>query len=367
MDNTETHYLSYDPEEIWDEMIDAYIEAGGDVLYAGDEKEILLRAVQAIAVAILSKVDAALRMDTLTYAVREYLDLYGEKRNCVRIKAAPATATVTISFRNSNTARTIPAGTELTADGVVLYHLTEDVYQSGFTQTVQASIECSKDGVVGNGLSAGTQMQFITSNDAVISIYTTADAAGGEDEEGDEEYRERIRNFGMASVTTGPSSLYESVALNVSSEVIDAAALNDDDGVVGVYLILAEDANANQLIQEVTNALSPKDKRPLTDNVQVSVASSVDYTLHVKVWYSSGMNLESAILQAKDDYQAWQDNKIGRAFNPDKLTAALYQLGATRVQYHNDDGISGAGAVYTEIAARKHCVGDIDVELVVTT
>ena len=367
MANTETHYISYDPEEVWDEMIDAYIDAGGDVLYAGDEKEILLRAVLAIAVAIMSKVDVALRMDTLTYASREYLDLYGEKRNCPRIKAAPARATVQISFNNSNFAQIIRAGTELTADGVVLYHLTEDVEQTGFTQTVRAEIECSEAGAIGNGLAEGTQMQFITSNSAVASIYTTTDATGGEDEEEEEDYRERIRNFGLASVTTGPSAIYEGKALEVSSEILDAKALNDGDGSVGVYLVLDEDASVYALLNAVTEALSAQDVRPLTDEVAVHVASAVDYTLHVKVWYPSGMNLATAITQAKDEYQAWQDHKVGRAFNPDKLTASLYQLGATRVQYANDDGIDGAGAVYTEIEERQHCAGDISVELVVTT
>ena len=366
VDATETHYITYDPEEIWDAMIDAYIDAGGDVLYAGDEKEILLRAVQAIAVSILAKVDTALRMDTLTYAVREFLDLYGEKRNCPRIKAAPATTTVQISFRNSNYAQIIPAGTELTADGVVLYHLTEDIEQTGFTQTVQAAIECSEEGVIGNGLAEGTQMQFIKSNDAVLSIYTVADAAGGQDEEEEEDFRERIRNFGLASVTTGTSTLYEAASMAVSSEILDAKALNDGGGTVGIYLILADGASSTALIQAVTDALSPEDVRPLTDDVQVYLASAVNYTLHVKVWYPSSANLATAIMDAKDEYQDWQDHKVGRAFNPDMLTASLYQLGATRVQFASGDGIGGAGAVYTEIAARAHCVGTIDVELVTT-
>ena len=34
MDNTEIHYVTYDPEEIWRAGMDAYMEAGGDVLYA---------------------------------------------------------------------------------------------------------------------------------------------------------------------------------------------------------------------------------------------------------------------------------------------------------------------------------------------
>ena len=33
MDNTEIHYLTYDPEEIFQEMNLAYIQAGGEILY----------------------------------------------------------------------------------------------------------------------------------------------------------------------------------------------------------------------------------------------------------------------------------------------------------------------------------------------
>ena len=35
MDNTELHYLTYDPDEIWVEMMTNYVEAGGDILYPG--------------------------------------------------------------------------------------------------------------------------------------------------------------------------------------------------------------------------------------------------------------------------------------------------------------------------------------------
>ena len=43
----ELHYVTYDPEELWQAMVTAYIGAGGDLLYPGDEKEMLLRGVQA--------------------------------------------------------------------------------------------------------------------------------------------------------------------------------------------------------------------------------------------------------------------------------------------------------------------------------
>ena len=98
MDDTQVYYISYDPQTIWDNMMMAYMAAGGDVLYPGDEKEILLRAVQQMIVQNFASIDNALRMATRRYAVRDYLDIYGEKEYCDRIAAVAASAVVQITF-----------------------------------------------------------------------------------------------------------------------------------------------------------------------------------------------------------------------------------------------------------------------------
>lgn len=365
MDRTETHYVSYDADDIWEEMMLAYYGAGGDTLYPGDEKGILLRGVQAIALAILSKVDTALRMDTLTYAVGEYLKLYGEKRNCFYIEASPATAPLRIAFRASGYARTIPAGTELTADGEVIYMLTEDVEQIGTEQTVLTTIECAEAGSIGNGLMEGTQMQFVEQNSAVLSAIVTATASGGMDAENMEVYRERIRNNGLASVTTGPTLQYESKALGASTQILDARALNDGPGKVGIYLVLVNGANKQAVFNTVLDVLSAYDTRPLTDQVSVQEAEAVPYTLNVCVWYSAYVHLSGDVQNTIKEYQDWQDNKIGRAFNPDRLMATLYQLGVDRVQFKDGSGMNGS-LNYQEITERQHCKGTIELEVVNT-
>ena len=367
MDSTELHYVNYDPEELWNRIHQTYLSEGGDILYPGNEKEILLRAVQAVCVAILGRVDNALRQATRKYAQDEFLDLYGEERGCPRIEATAATATVEITFRATGTAQTIEAGTELTADGIMLYHLTEDIEASGAAETIETTIECSEAGAAGNALANGTQMQFMQGNGAVLSVYATSNATGGQDREDEEAYRERIGTHGLTTNTTGPSGAYEAAAEAVSTLVLDAKALNDGDDEVGIYLVLEDGADSETILAEVEAALSPTTVRPLNDHVEAHLADEVEYILRPKVYYPSSANLDGTIDEAVEEYQDWQDHTIGRAFNPDKLTATLYQLGATRVQYAPGDGIDGGGAVYTEIAAREHCVGTITPELVVTT
>ncbi len=366
MDNTEIHYLTYDPDEIWNEMITAYVEAGGDVLYPGDEKEMLLRGVQAMITQVFAGVDAALRMDTLRYAVGEYLDIYGEKRNCIRIPAQAAQSKVKITFKATGTARTIAAGTALTADGEKMYLLEEDVQQTGYEQEIIAAIICQQTGGAGNGLLTGTQMQFMVPNPAVVSVFVTESASGGQDEEDDDTYRERIREFGLINTTTGPENQYESAAMNVTSEIVDAKALNLGAGKVGVYLILASDTGSDAILASVASALNAQDVRPLTDTVTVQKAKEKNYTLKVQYAQATGSNIAAALASAMKEYQTWQDNTIGRAFNPDKLMAMLYQAGATRVVWGDGSAFDGGDVTYTAVAADTRCKGNITLAVMTT-
>ena len=366
MDDNTIHYLSYDPEAVWMDMILAYINAGGDVLYPGDEKEIFLRGIQQMFVQAFAGIDNALRMDTLRYAVRDYLDLYGEKRNCARLSATAATSEVEITFRASNEAKTLRKGSALTADGEVLYLLREDVVQTGYAQVVKVGLICEDAGALGNGLLAGMQMQFLTPQNAVVSAICTQNASGGQDEEDDETYRERIRRFGLSTVTTGPEMQYESVAMDVTSEILDANAINIGAGQVGVYLLLKNDASANSILDAVKKRLSALDTRPLTDNVTVERATAIPYTLNVQYGMSAGSNASEAIAAAIEEYRTWQDAVIGRAFNPDKLMAMLYQAGAVRVIWADGSNFNGGEVVYTTIKENEHCKGTISLAVMNT-
>ena len=365
MDNTELHYVTYDPDEIWTEMMLSYVEAGGDILYPGDEKEMLLRSVLADIIQVLAGVDNALRMQTLRYAVGEYLDVLGEQRNCPRITAAAATATVGITTNATGEIGTLAAGTAMSADGEVFYLLTEDVTLTGYAQTFNVEVVADRAGSIGNGLLSGTQMQLTVTNAAIASIVATSDATGGQEEEEDETYRERIRQYSLASVTTGPARQYEAAAKAVSSEILDAKAINLSAGSVGIYLILRSQTGAEAILESVREALSATDTRPLTDSVNVYQAGVRTYALNVQYACDNSSAVYEAITQAFEDYLDWQNNTIGRAFNPDRLMAALYQAGCTRVVWGEGSRFGPYGpVVYTEIGETEHCVGTITPSLI---
>lgn len=364
MDDQELHYLTYDEDAMWEEMVSAYIGAGGDVLYPGDEKEILLRGAEQIIMQAFAGIDNALRMDTLRYAVRDYLDIYGEKRNCYRLKARAAGTTVSIVTNATGEAATLPAGTAMTQDGTLFWTLDDDLTLTGLAETVTAAITASTEGEAGNVLQAGMTMDMAVPNEHIYSITVLTDATGGQNEEDDETYRDRIRTYGLSTVTTGPSDQYERAARSASSQVVDAAAVNGGAGQVNVFILPASNEGTSALIEAVEAALSPTNVRPLDDLVTVALATKLSYTLNVEYTAESGQNISAALAEAVSEYQTWQDRKIGRPFNPDRLKAALYSAGCSLVRFGSGSTFDGGTAEYTEIDEDEYCGGTVTLAVI---
>lgn len=354
-------YMSIDPDALWEEIYGAYMEAGGDILYPGDEKEMVLRVFQAATLAQAAKMESAIKMTTLRYAEGEYLDIVGENAHCERVEAEKATGRVKIVMQASGQTEVIPAGARLTADGTVYYVTDEDVTASGFAQTAIVGITCEQAGEAGNNLTPGTMMQFADSFGAVESVEIYEATAGGNDREDDETYRERIRLYGMANVTTGPAERYEATAKAVSTQIVDVAVQQVGDGQVGVFLLLDEDADSTALIAAVETALSDRTERPLTDLVNVALATENEYELKVNYSISQTAtgDVSGRILAAVEAYQDWQDNTLGRAFDPDYLVALLYQAGAARISFASGSNYNGGTVEYTEIDVGERSKGTI--------
>lgn len=356
----ETHYMAYDPEELYKEMQMAYAEESGEILWPGDEKETLLRAAESIFIQLLAGVDHALRMGTLRYAVGDYLDLIGENRGCIRNKSRKARAEIEIQAE-AGEEWVLSAGSQLTADGEQIYTLCADVALTGQAQTILTEIEAVNAGSVGNGLEEGTEMQLLAARGGITKILCSSSARGGQEEETDDSYRERIRTYGLTSTTTGPRERYEAEAKAVSSQVVDARAVNQGPGKVAVAVLLSG-TETGSLLEEIQEALNDQTVRPLTDQVTVMEAEEKTYRLELQYKAQVRDNIASSVAAAVKEYQSWQEESIGRAFNPDRLMAMVYQAGAIRVSWGAGSRFDGkTGAAYQEIGETEHCKGTITI------
>lgn len=359
MNNSEVHYITYDPDAIWDAMIAEYQAQGGEALYPGDEKEMLLRGVQSALVVMLAGVDTALRMDTLRYAVGEYLDIYGEKRNCPRTDATYAKIRVHWTKAAGATEESVPSGTLVTPDGVTYFALDEAIDLTSGTEG-DATATCETAGTAGNCVTeAGSPLNFSADVDGTGDVvamtgYLTEEGA---DEEDDDTYRERIRTWGLTAVTTGTKNSYESAARNAHTGIKDALCKQvyayydtsahewveyDPDqqtvtgyatrACVGIYLAYDEsEVSASAAIAAALSATNDAGRKPLTDMIFVHEGTKVPYTLKVTVGHDG--DISEAVEEAVAEYRAWQDYAYTGEWNPERLTAALYQAGAKSVTY----------------------------------
>ena len=186
----------------------------------------------------------------------------------------------------------------------------------------------------------------------LASVTNTDATDGGNDEETDDNYRERIRlvpeSFSTAGCADGYIYWAKSASVDVGDVVVyspvNDTTLSDEErqagaGCVYIYILkkggIIPEAD-DPLLQTVLSVVSAQDKRPLTDFVQVLPPSDVKYSIDLQYYISEDDRLNeaditSAVNAAINEYISWQGEKIGRDINPDKLRNLIYNAGASRV------------------------------------
>lgn len=144
--------------------------------------------------------------------------------------------------------------------------------------------------------------------------------------EDDGPYRRRIQLALDAWSTAGAQGAYEYWALSTAPTIKDAAALNPAPGRVDVVLLSTEgDGTASDdQINAVYDALSPKTRRPLTDDVRVRSATIVeqDVVLTLRIPRGPDPDLVEARSRANLEGLAESLRAIGKPLRTDALFAA---------------------------------------------
>lgn len=385
MEDTGVHYLACDPEAMWQEMMQVYMESGGDVLFPGDEKSILLRSVQQILVLAYAAADHAARMRTLRYAVGEYLDLIGEGLRATRTQAKAAQSTIRVTLRGTGGTVSIPQGTQFSYSGLMTFETTQEAAAMADTSgvTLDIPVSCTESGTSGNGIEAGVLLSPIRAAAEIVRVELLDTTSGGCDAESDEDYRERLMTGAYVNTTTGPAEQYAAHAMASDSRILDASAVSDERydesgtgldyglgaGDVLISLLLRSglsDEEKSDIMGQVLTDLSAQDVRPLTDHVIVREAQSVPFSLVVRYAVGETRSTASfgkkAALEAADAFVAWQCGALGRAFDPYRLTSMLYAAGCTRVDIDSSSSVAGGAVGYTRILSTQYLLGTVDMQ-----
>ena len=136
--------------------------------------------------------------------------------------------------------------------------------------------------------------------------------------------------------TAGAEAAYIYWAKTYRSDVSDVMAYSPAAGKVTVLFLLDGGLPSTSDVAGMTQHLSAKTIRPLTDQLTVQAPSIVTYNLALTYYIDSADSAQATAIQARiaaaiAGYKAWQQ-AIGRDINPSQLIRRVMEAGAKRVE-----------------------------------
>ncbi len=339
------NFVSKDIETLLTDMISGYeqahFEATGEkiTLAQGDPRRILIYSQALREYQLYQLIDFSAKQNLLKYATGGYLDnfgaRYGEKGKRQEAKAAVTTIRYTLSAPQT-TSTPIPLGNRTSPGNDIFFATTEYAEIHAGDTYIDVPSKCTIKGIIGNGYLTGQINVLIDPLPYIKSVANTDSTQGGTDVENNDNLRKKIYLAPESFSTAGPEGAYEFFAREYLSTILDIKINSPSPGVVDIRFILENGELPNETtIQGVQNYLSAKERRPLTDYVQVDTPSQVQYDIGLTYYVGKTNENIASIIQEKvnnaiNDYKLWQKTKIGRDIDPDELNSRIRAAGAKR-------------------------------------
>ena len=332
----EVNFLNLDIKELYEKGKQTLETELGEILYEGDERLILFQNLFQIQVGEQANINDAARQNLLRYARGEYLDALGEDFYFTkRLQAQKATCKVkiTLSKANNEEDTVIKKGTRITPDRVLFFENMGDITIPKGELEGEGKYIAQEPGSKYSGIGKGLIKYMVDVLPFVKSIENLDETSGGTDTETDDEYRERCRASKNAVSVAGPEDSYRYFAMSAHAAIVDAVPTMPTPGTVKIILLLEDGTEANEDIKNrVLAECSQKNRRPLTDKVEVASAETEPYNINLTYYLDKNQgteerrykkNIQGENLDNKEgdirDYIKWQQNTLGREISPDEL------------------------------------------------
>lgn len=347
--NSNLQFVETDTEKIKQEVITTVEQQTGYTLAPADPRRIFLETLAYYIGLIEKQQDTTGKMNLLFFSKEDYLEHLAALLDVERLPASFAGAKVKATLSTPlNYSVTIPAGIRITAGDEIYFSITSPIVIEQGTTEAQGTVKCTVAGTIGNGYVEGKINKIVDNLPFLVNIQNMETTTGGEDAEDDEALRERTRQAPESFSTAGPDGSYAFWTKTASPAIIDVAVYSPTPGVVHIRPLLEGGELPNgQLIEEIQKILNEKNRRPLTDKVEVIEPEQVEYNINVKYYINSNDAEQENTLKAaveksiREDYVLWQKSALGRDIDPNQLVYFMRGAGAGRIEVTEP--------VYTEI------------------
>jgi phage-related baseplate assembly protein len=330
-------FLETDASAIKSGIILGYEAVAKRSLADGDPVRLFLLTVADVIIQLRNKANIAAQQNILSYARGEYLDAYGVNMACPRLGESYAITTFQFTLAQAlGSPFVIPAGFEIT-NGIITFATdAELIIETGQT-TGTMTATCTTPGKDGNEYLPGQIDTIVRPLTFLAAAVNTVTTSGGADEEDDAKYAARLRLAPNAFSVAGPTKAYLFHTYSANPAIIDVEAVSPEPGEVDVYPLLVGGMLPTQdVLDAVAEYLNGETIRPLTDYVQVLEPEAVNYAINVEYWISnndraSAETIKTNVIRAVEEYRLWQQTKLGRDIQMDKLISMVIDAGAARV------------------------------------
>lgn len=282
--------------------------------------------------------DNAAKMNLLKYSRGSFLDQVAALRGVQRDKGACAMATLRFAVDDvMPSAITIPVGTKVSGNGIVFATTEVGEIKAG-QESVDIPAQCTELGEKGNGYLPGEISRMVDTIPFVDTATNITETAGGADEETDDHLADRVYHAPSAYSVAGPADAYAYYAKAANPLIEDVYVSSPAPTEVEVRLSMQGGRlPSEELIASVTEYLSARDRRPLTDKVKVLAPDTVTYNIDLTYYIADAqkavaLEIQKKVQDAIESYILWQNSKIGKDINPSYLTHLIVEAGAMRVE-----------------------------------
>lgn len=309
------------------------------VLPKADKFRIIINSIALILYQNLQCIDRAGKQNTLKYAYGEYLDNKAAETGVVRKTAKAATVNVKFSLEAARSSSTlIPKGTRASNDSDIYFETQNSEEIAAGNTDIVISCVCTEAGTLGNNIQIGEITTLVDPVAYISEVVNTTISTGGTDEEDDDSLRERVFLAPSSYTTTGSADAYIYHCKLFSNDIADVIATSDvGSAVVNIIVLLKNGVIPEEkLITQLQEYLNGDSIKTLTDKVVVAAPSVKKYDINLTYYInkserSKALLIKKNVEKAIDEYILWQNSKIGRDINPDKLIEKIIAAGAKRI------------------------------------
>jgi phage-related baseplate assembly protein len=367
--------LSDKLKEIYEAIRRAHGEPGFRQGLADPERLMQLTEA-AILAQVNQNIDYAGKGSLLFFADEQTVEhigyLYGKRGDRLNASYSLTTIRYTLAVERS-VVTVIPRGSRVTADNKIFFATMAELDIPAGSLTGEIEAKCLTAGIIGDGFGVGTIKNMVDRVPFVSAVENITPSTGGEETEGLEAYKERLRILPESFSVAGPDGAYEFWARTANPGIVDARVwmpeLNMQSfrdflapwgitDTVGFYnalwsyfresgtgpgnvdvtvLMKNGELPSEEVLIQVNETLSEKTRRPLTDFVHVVSPDPISFDVNFQYWIETEKSTEAASIieavnMAVERYIAWQKSKLGLDILPDLLHKLIMDCGVKRLE-----------------------------------